>query len=92
MIFLNVIHDANVSKEKVQKIANVIIAYGCYQREIKKKKMDKILTFLILFANNQIAKQKYEKRRKTLKTILFRLIQQQQLLFMSFDILFQEYF
>ena len=54
--------------------------------------MDKILAFLILFANNQIAKQKYEKRRKTLKTILFRLIQQQQLLFMSFDILFQEYF
>ena len=91
MILLNVMYDANMNKEKVQKIVNAIIAYGYYQREIKKKKkMDKKLAFLILY--HQIAKRKYKKRRKTLKTILFRLIQQQQLLFMSFDILFQEYF
>ena len=36
MNFLNVMYDANRNKEKVQKIANVIIAYGFYQREIKK--------------------------------------------------------
>ena len=30
-------YDANRNKEKAQKIANVIIAYGYYQREIKKK-------------------------------------------------------
>ena len=29
-------YDANRNKEKVQKTANVIIAYGFYQREIKK--------------------------------------------------------
>ena len=29
-------YDANRNKEKPQKIANVIIAYGYYQREIKK--------------------------------------------------------
>ena len=29
-------YDAKMNKEKVQKIANVIIAYGYYQREIKK--------------------------------------------------------
>ena len=31
-------YDANMNKEKVQKIVNAIIAYGYYQREIKKKK------------------------------------------------------
>ena len=31
-------YDANINKEKVQKIANVLIAYGYYQGEIKKKK------------------------------------------------------
>ena len=31
-------YDANMNKEKVQKTANVIIAYGYYQRETKKKK------------------------------------------------------
>ena len=36
MIFLNVTYDTNRNKEKTQKIANVIIAYGYYQREIKK--------------------------------------------------------
>ena len=36
MIFLNDMYDANMNKEKVQKIANVIIANSYYQREIKK--------------------------------------------------------
>ena len=36
MIFLNVTYDTNRNKEKAQKIANVIIAYGYYQREMKK--------------------------------------------------------
>ena len=72
-------YDANRNKEKVQKIANVIIAYGYYQREIKQK-MNKKLAFLILFSNHQIAKRKYKKRRKMLNTILFRLIQQQEIL------------
>ena len=72
-------YDANINKEKVQKIANVLIAYGYYQGEIKKKKkMDKKLAFLILFANHQIAKRKYKKRRM-LNKILFRLIQQQEI-------------
>ena len=34
MILLNVMYDANMNKEKVQKIVNAIIAYGYYQREI----------------------------------------------------------
>ena len=63
---------------KVQKIANVIVAYGYYQREIKK--MDKKLTFFILFSNHQIANRKYKKRRKMLNTIFFTLIQQQEIL------------
>ena len=29
-------YDANMNKEKVQKIANVIIAFRYYQREVKK--------------------------------------------------------
>ena len=29
-------YDANMNKEKVQKIASVVIAFGYYQREIKK--------------------------------------------------------
>ena len=29
-------YDANMNKENVQQIANVIIAYGYYQRERKK--------------------------------------------------------
>ena len=37
MIFLNVVYVANMNKEKVQKIANLIIVYGYYQREIKEK-------------------------------------------------------
>ena len=41
MIFLDVMYDVNINKEKVQKIVNVIIAYGYYQREIKKKKKKK---------------------------------------------------
>ena len=36
MIFLKDMYDANMNKEKVQKIANVIIANSYYQREIKK--------------------------------------------------------
>ena len=36
MIFLNATYDTNRNKEKAQKIAKVIIAYGYYQREIKK--------------------------------------------------------
>ena len=79
MFFLNVMYDANRNKEKVQKTANVIIAYGYYQREIKQK-INKKLAFLILFSNHQIAKRKYKKRRKMLNTILFRLIQQQEIL------------
>ena len=78
MSFLNVMYDANRYKMKVQKIANVIVAYGYYQREIKK--MDKKLTFFILFSNHQIANRKYKKRRKMLNTILFTLIQQQEIL------------
>ena len=73
-------YDANMNKEKAQKIANVIIVYGYCQREIKK--MDKKLAFLILFPNHQIAKRKYKKRRKMLNKILFRLIQQQE----TFDV------
>ena len=70
-------YDANRNTENVQKIANVIVAYGYYQRD---KKMDKKLAFLILFSNHQIAKQKYKNRRKMFNTILFRLIQQQEIL------------
>ena len=58
-------YDAKMNKEKVQKIANVIIAYGYYQREIKK--MDKKLAFLILFPNHQTAKRKYIKKKKNVK-------------------------
>ena len=36
MIFLNAMYDVNINKEKVQKIANVTVAYGYYQIEIKK--------------------------------------------------------
>ena len=79
MIFLNVVYVANMNKEKVQKIANVIIVYGYYQRE--RKKMDKKLAFLILFPNYQIAKRKYKKSRKMLNKILFRLIQQQEIFY-----------
>ena len=38
MIVLNVMHDASMNKEIVQKIANVIIAFGYYHREIKKNR------------------------------------------------------
>ena len=38
-------YDANMSKEKAQKITNVIIAYSYCHREIKKTKMDKKLAF-----------------------------------------------
>ena len=73
MIFLNVMYDVNMNKEKVQ---NLIIAYGYYQRD---KKCIKSWRFLILFPNHQIAKQKYKKTRKMLNKILFRLIQQQEI-------------
>ena len=49
MIFLNVMYDPNRNKEKVQKIANVIVAFVYYQKEIK-------IAFLILLSNHQIAK------------------------------------
>ena len=58
----------------------MIIAYGYYQMEREIKKMDKDLAFLIFFSNHQIAKRKYKKRRTLLNTILFRLIQQQEIL------------
>ena len=44
------------------------------------KKMNKKLAFYVLFSNHQIAKLKYKKRRKILNTILFGLIQQQEIL------------
>ena len=43
------------------------------------KKMNKKLAFYVLFSNHQIAKLKYKKRRKILNTILFGLIQQQEI-------------
>ena len=57
MIFLNVMYDANRNEEKVQKIANVIIAFVYYRKEIK-------IAFLILLSNHQIAKRKYKKEGK----------------------------
>ena len=56
----------------------MIIAYGYYQRQIDRERERK--TILILFFNQKIAKQKYKKRRKMSNTILFRLIQQQEIL------------
>ena len=58
MVFLNVMYDANRNKEKPQKIANVIIAYGYYQREKKK------MAFLILLSKHQTAKRKYKNKEK----------------------------